>query len=73
MYKTRKIGFGLAAVFGLMLTVPAMAQDPVNLPSNISPRRRRPLRSISSWARRYARDMRSSKRTPSLVPTRALH
>ena len=30
MYKTRKIGFGLAVVFGLMLTVPAMAQDPVD-------------------------------------------
>lgn len=27
MYKSRKIGFGLAAVFGLMLTVPAMAAD----------------------------------------------
>ena len=28
MYRTRKIGFGLALTFGLMLTVPAMAQDP---------------------------------------------
>jgi len=27
MKKTRKIGFGLAMVFGLMLTVPAMAAD----------------------------------------------
>jgi hypothetical protein len=25
MYKTRKIGFGLATMFGLMLTVPVMA------------------------------------------------
>ena len=28
MYKTRKIGLGLALVLGCMLTVPAMAQDP---------------------------------------------
>ena len=34
MYKTRKTGFGLALVFGFMLTVPVMAQEPFQSAQN---------------------------------------
>jgi len=72
MKKTRKIGFGLAMVFGLMLTVPAMAaDDPCVDAMNHIREAQGTLTQLKALGRRSRRGTRSWKRRSPPRPMKA--